>query len=74
MAIIYDDGKTLEIQIRTPEMHQDAEYGIAAHWRYKERGPRDQTYEQRINWLRRLMEWRQERSPRASRKQGDSSK
>jgi len=59
-AIIYSDGKPLEVQIRTSEMHQNAEFGIAAHWRYKERGPRDQTYEQRINWLRRLMEWRQE--------------
>jgi len=59
-AIIYDDGKPLEVQIRTLEMHQSAEYGIAAHWRYKEHGPRDQTYEQRINWFRRLMEWRQE--------------
>ncbi|MDO9085731.1 MAG: bifunctional (p)ppGpp synthetase/guanosine-3',5'-bis(diphosphate) 3'-pyrophosphohydrolase [Anaerolineaceae bacterium] len=59
-AIIYEDGKPLEVQIRTSEMHQNAEFGIAAHWRYKERGPRDQTYEQRINWLRRLMEWRQE--------------
>ena len=37
-----------------------AEFGIAAHWRYKERGPKDDEYEQRINWLRRLMEWRQE--------------
>ncbi len=59
-AILYEDGKPLEVQIRTQEMHQNAEYGIAAHWRYKERGPRDKTYEQRINWLRRLMEWRQE--------------
>ncbi len=59
-AIIYEDGKPLEVQIRTAEMHQNAEFGIASHWRYKERGPRDQTYEQRINWLRRLMEWRQE--------------
>ncbi|PKO18305.1 MAG: (p)ppGpp synthetase [Chloroflexi bacterium HGW-Chloroflexi-10] len=59
-AILYEDGKPLEVQIRTNEMHQNAEYGIAAHWRYKERGPRDQTYEQRINWLRRLMEWRQD--------------
>jgi GTP pyrophosphokinase len=59
-AVIYDDGKPLEIQIRTPEMHQNAEYGIAAHWRYKEKGRRDDTYEQRINWLRRLMEWRQD--------------
>ena len=60
-AVIYDDGKPLEVQIRTPEMHQSAEYGIAAHWRYKERkSPRDEMYEQRINWLRKLMEWRQE--------------
>jgi GTP diphosphokinase / guanosine-3',5'-bis(diphosphate) 3'-diphosphatase len=59
-AVIYDDGKPLEIQIRTPEMHQNAEYGIAAHWKYKEKGRLDDTYEQRINWLRRLMEWRQD--------------
>lgn len=60
-AIIYDDGKPLEVQIRTPEMNQNAEYGIAAHWRYKERNnPRDEQYEQRINWLKKLMDWRQE--------------
>jgi guanosine-3',5'-bis(diphosphate) 3'-pyrophosphohydrolase len=60
-AVIYDDGKPLEVQIRTYEMHQNAEYGIAAHWRYKERSPRDELYEQRINWLRKtLSEWRQE--------------
>ena len=58
-AVIYDDGKPLEVQIRTREMHQSAEYGIAAHWRYKERGGRlEETYEQRVNWLRRLMDWR----------------
>ncbi|HWQ05531.1 MAG TPA: bifunctional (p)ppGpp synthetase/guanosine-3',5'-bis(diphosphate) 3'-pyrophosphohydrolase [Longilinea sp.] len=60
-AVIYDDGKPLEVQIRTPEMHQNAEYGIAAHWRYKEKkSGKDDVYEQRISWLRRLMEWRQE--------------
>jgi GTP pyrophosphokinase len=59
-AVNYDDGKTLEIQIRTPEMHQNAEYGIAAHWRYKEGSPRDDDYERRIIWLRSLMEWRQD--------------
>jgi GTP pyrophosphokinase len=59
-AVIYDDGKPLEVQIRTTEMDQNAEYGIAAHWRYKEHGKRDEVYEQRISWLRKLMDWRQE--------------
>lgn len=59
-AVIYDDGKTLEIQIRTPSMHQSAEYGIAAHWRYKEGKASDQDYERRIAWLRSLMDWRQD--------------
>ncbi len=57
-AVIYDDGKPVEIQIRTPDMDQNAELGIAAHWRYKEGVPRDINYEQRVNWLRRLMDWR----------------
>src|SRR5581483_4374384 len=57
-AVIWDDGKPLEVQIRTFEMHQNAEYGIAAHWRYKEGTKRDKSYEQRINWLRNMMEWR----------------
>lgn len=57
-AVIYDDGKPLEVQIRTSEMHQNAEYGIAAHWKYKEGTTRDKSYEQRITWLRRMMEWR----------------
>ena len=56
-AVIWDDGKPLEVQIRTPEMHQNAEYGIASHWRYKEGTKRDKSYEQRINWLRNMMEW-----------------
>jgi GTP pyrophosphokinase len=59
-AVIYDDGKPLEVQIRTPEMHQNAEYGIAAHWRYKEGRKRDDEFEQRVNWLRRLMDWRKD--------------
>ena len=59
-AVVYDDGKTLEIQIRTPEMDQNAELGIAAHWRYKENAPRDDAYERRILWLRSLMEWKQD--------------
>ena len=59
-AVIFDDGKTIELQIRTPEMHQNAEYGIAAHWRYKEGPGRDEDYEKRILWLRSLMEWKQD--------------
>jgi GTP pyrophosphokinase len=59
-AVLYDDGRPLEVQIRTAEMDENAEFGIAAHWRYKEKGPRDEQYEQRINWLKKLMEWRQE--------------
>ena len=57
-AVIYDDGKPLEVQIRTAEMHQNAEYGIAAHWKYKEGTQRDKSYEQRITDLRKMMEWR----------------
>jgi GTP pyrophosphokinase len=57
-AVVYDDGKTLEVQIRTREMHQNAELGIAAHWRYKEGGKRDESFERRILWLRSLMDWR----------------
>src|SRR3990172_788188 len=57
-AVVYDDGKTLEVQIRTAEMHQNAELGIAAHWRYKEGGKRDESFERRILWLRSLMDWR----------------
>ncbi len=59
-AVLFDDGKTLEVQIRTREMHENAEYGIAAHWRYKEGAPRDENFERRIMWLRQLMEWMQE--------------
>lgn len=60
-AVVYDDGNTLEVQIRTEEMNQNAEYGIAAHWRYKEgdRG-RDKAFEDRIAWLRSMMDWHQE--------------
>ncbi|MCH7589092.1 MAG: bifunctional (p)ppGpp synthetase/guanosine-3',5'-bis(diphosphate) 3'-pyrophosphohydrolase [Chloroflexi bacterium] len=59
-AVIYEDGRTLEAQFRTPEMHENAEYGIAAHWRYKEGSHRDDVYEQKILWLRKLMDWRQD--------------
>ncbi len=58
-AVIYDDKRPLEVQIRTNDMHLNAEYGIAAHWRYKEGTKHaDKNYEQRINSLRSMMEWR----------------
>lgn len=57
-AVIALDAKPLEVQIRTKEMHQVAEYGIAAHWRYKEGGKRDVEFEAKIAWLRRLIEWK----------------
>lgn len=58
-AVIYDDGKPVEVQIRTAEMDESAEIGIAAHWRYKEGGKSDR-YDERINWLRHFMEWQQD--------------
>ncbi|PJF30919.1 MAG: (p)ppGpp synthetase [Candidatus Thermofonsia Clade 1 bacterium] len=55
-AIVDDQGKTIEVQIRTPEMHEHAEYGIAAHWRYKEGTAHDKAFEERLRYLRRLIE------------------
>ena len=54
-------ARPLEIQIRTHEMHQLAEYGVAAHWRYKEGvNPRDLRNQERMSWLRQLIEWQRE--------------
>ncbi|MFC1942826.1 RelA/SpoT family protein [Chloroflexota bacterium] len=52
----------LEIQIRTREMHRVAEYGVAAHWRYKEGDKKDLRFEERVGWLRQLIEWQRELS------------
>lgn len=60
-AVVAPGGKPLEVQIRTHEMHRTAELGIAAHWRYKEQqARRDVAFENKIAWLRSLMDWRQE--------------
>ncbi len=59
-AVIGPEGIPLEVQIRTHEMHQLAEYGIAAHWRYKEGARPDPTVEAKIAWFRQLLEWRDE--------------
>lgn len=59
-AVIGPEGKTLEVQIRTQDMHQHAELGVAAHWSYKEGSKSDAKYEQKVAWLRQLLEWKDE--------------
>jgi GTP diphosphokinase / guanosine-3',5'-bis(diphosphate) 3'-diphosphatase len=54
------NAQPLEVQIKTHEMHRSAEYGIAAHWRYKEGSKRDVRYEERLAWLRQLLDWQRE--------------
>jgi len=55
-AVIGPQEKSLEIQIRSREMHAKAELGVAAHWRYKEGGARDELYERKIEWVRRVLD------------------
>jgi (p)ppGpp synthase/HD superfamily hydrolase len=57
-AVVGPEGRTVEVQIRTREMHRRAELGIASHWRYKEGGRRDLAFENKVAWLRSLMDWR----------------
>lgn len=59
-TLIGPNGEPLEIQIRTWEMHRTAEFGIAAHWLYKENGPDDKELREKIAWLRHLIEWQGE--------------
>jgi GTP pyrophosphokinase len=68
-AVIGPDGRTLEVQIRTEEMHRQAEFGVAAHWRYKESEKASKThapartdvaFDNKIAWLRELLSWRDE--------------
>ena len=60
-AVSCADGRSLEVQIRTPEMHRHAELGIAAHWRYKEgKDSSDGVYNEKIAWLRLLLAWKDE--------------
>ncbi|NTS78072.1 GTP diphosphokinase [Catenovulum sp. SM1970] len=60
-VVVGPEGKTIEVQIRTQQMHQDAELGVAAHWRYKEgtTGGKDSGQE-KINWLRKLLQWQED--------------
>jgi GTP pyrophosphokinase len=60
-AVAGADARSLEVQIRTHEMHRHAELGVAAHWRYKEgKGARDEAYDDKIAWLRQMLAWRDE--------------
>jgi GTP diphosphokinase / guanosine-3',5'-bis(diphosphate) 3'-diphosphatase len=59
-TVLAVDGRPLEIQIRTHEMHQVAEYGVAAHWRYKEGLRQDQKFDAKVAWLRQLMDWQKD--------------
>jgi GTP pyrophosphokinase len=59
-AVLGPGGRTLEVQIRTEEMHRHAEYGVAAHWQYKEKAKASKQFEQKVAWLRQLLAWRDE--------------
>ena len=60
-TVIGPSGEPFEVQIRTWEMHRIAEYGIAAHWRYKEgRQATDAAFDEKLVWLRQMLDWQQE--------------
>ena len=54
---VVNQGKAFEVQIRTFDMHRTAEYGIAAHWRYKEGRATENEFDQKLTWLRRILDW-----------------
>ena len=59
-TVMCEGGTPLEVQIRTYDMHETAEYGVASHWRYKEGGSGDLHFEDKMTWLRQLLEWQRE--------------
>jgi len=59
-AVVGPEGRTLEVQIRTDEMHQHSEHGVAAHWRYKEGRKSDKAFDAKIAWLRQVLAWKNE--------------
>ncbi len=54
-VVVTESGKTLEVQIRTHRMHEHAELGVAAHWKYKDGSKQDQSYDQKVNWMRQIL-------------------
>lgn len=59
-AVLGPGQKTLEIQIRTHQMHRESEHGLAAHWQYKENAQQKANYQTKIAWLRQVLEWQKE--------------
>ena len=59
-TVICEGGDSLEVQIKTYDLHQIAEYGVAAHWRYKEGKASDLRFEEKMTWLRQLLDWQRE--------------
>ena len=59
-AVVCEDSAPVEIQIRTSDMHQVAEYGVAAHWLYKEGGDQDEQFENKMTWIRKLLDWQRD--------------
>ncbi len=59
-TVIGPEGETFEVQIRTWDMHRTAEYGIAAHWKYKEGTVKTDNFDEKLTWLRQLLEWQKD--------------
>jgi len=59
-TVIGPDGEPIEVQIRTWDMHRTAEYGIAAHWKYKEGKASQNEFDEKLQWLRQMLEWQNE--------------
>ncbi|HZZ95292.1 MAG TPA: bifunctional (p)ppGpp synthetase/guanosine-3',5'-bis(diphosphate) 3'-pyrophosphohydrolase [Usitatibacter sp.] len=73
-AVIGPEERTLEVQIRTDEMHQHSEHGVAAHWRYKEGRRADKAFDAKIAWLRQVLAWKQEVLGRVPERPGDADR
>jgi GTP pyrophosphokinase len=70
-AVLGPDGRALEVQIRTVEMHEQAELGVCAHWSYKDGDAEDRPYSEKMNWLRQVVEWRDDVEQSVARDLGE---